>query len=735
MRRSLVALSILAILTALVPTAGAATTTTTRSGGGPAGDIRELPPGYKLPSVTKDPAAVSRATARYDAQRLEVGDERLWLAIDDFNQELYVKDYMFRGKGEHIQVWVASDADATSSNTDFPDGDCRNGVRTEITDEQVRYLIDEFDTNIYPKESETFSVPPNRDGRRAPLAKILELPGGYYSGPGDKIVVLIDNVRDDNFYDTDNENGFSYIAGFFSSGFNELLNRNVMTIDAWDWLHRTGANPPNEPVEGDNCLSAPARPYLYEGVFAHEYQHLLEYYEDPFEGNWVNEGISDWAQTLTGYVDAAAPVTDVGFDSHVQCFLGWGGVLTDANPNPRNGGPENSLNLWGDQTDYESEILCDYGATYTMMLMLAHRYGDGFMGDLHRDDRPGFRSLRSLLNSYDPGETVQHTVNTWAAMVALDGILDDGADYTGPGRRSDYRVGTLDATINWATDQTYSSPGAPPNGSDYVRLREGKTWLRAGTLESLRFAGDRRLPPLPIEWTVDAAPAGDPDDAALYSGKGDNLDRSIVQEVTVPEGDPNLTFEGDWDTEAGYDYGYVQVSTDNGSTYESIECPDSVPAPLGPGFEGDSAGFVTETCDLSAYAGQTVVLAFRYVTDSSVQEDGFWVDDVSVGGTVISDGSSLSGWMSLTEFNPIEVEDYTVRIVSYTGDGSAVQLAKVPLDNSFGSGSLHGRELDRRVADHARTVSVIVTYHDSTETVGQYAPYALRANGVLQPGG
>ena len=108
-----------------------------------------------------------------------------------------------------------------------------------------------------------------------------------------------------------------------------------MTIDAFDWLHRTGANPPNEPVPGNNCTSAPARPFLYEGVFAHEYQHLLERYEDPDEVNWINEGLSDWAQTLTGYVDPAKPITEIGFDSHIQCFLGWLGVATPANPNPR----------------------------------------------------------------------------------------------------------------------------------------------------------------------------------------------------------------------------------------------------------------------------------------------------------------------------------------------------------------------------------------------------------------
>ena len=139
-----------------------------------------------------------------------------------------------------------------------------------------------------------------------------------------------------------------------------------MTIDAFDWLHRTGENPPNEPVPGNNCTSAPARPFLYEGVFAHEYQHLLRSYVDPAETTWQNEGTSDTAIVLTGYSDPTAPITDVHFDSHIQCYQGYLGVMSPANPNPREGGPENSLNVWGDQDfDHESEILCDYGAAYS----------------------------------------------------------------------------------------------------------------------------------------------------------------------------------------------------------------------------------------------------------------------------------------------------------------------------------------------------------------------------------
>ena len=86
----------------------------------------------------------------------------------DSTQGDYVKQYTLRGIGNNVEVWVASDEDEISSGLDFPAGDCRNdGVRNVITDAQVNYLIDQFDNNIYPKESTTFSVPPTADGTKA----------------------------------------------------------------------------------------------------------------------------------------------------------------------------------------------------------------------------------------------------------------------------------------------------------------------------------------------------------------------------------------------------------------------------------------------------------------------------------------------------------------------------------------------------------------------------------------
>src|SRR6478735_1962874 len=350
-------------------------------------DVREVAPDAKFSTKRLGRVgAQSRRSRLAAAATPAVGTQRSWLGLDDANGSLYRKPYTLRGVGDKIEVWVAND-------TAFPAGDCRTAVAntTTITDAQVQRLITEFDGNMYPKETAAFSTPPDRDGSNALLGPDANGNGGNYTGDGDNTVALIDNVRDDNYYTF--PAAPTYIAGFFSSQFNELVDRNVMTVDAFDWLHRTTANPADEPT-ADLCTSRPARPNLYEGVFAHEWQHLLHYYTDPFETTWMNEGLSDIAQTLTGYVDSTATVFDRGADSHLYCFQGFGTVQTPFNPNPRDcGGPENSLNLWGEDNN-PNAVLADYGNAFSMMLFLFDRYGPDILTTLHNDgELQGLASL------------------------------------------------------------------------------------------------------------------------------------------------------------------------------------------------------------------------------------------------------------------------------------------------------------------------------------------------------
>ena len=726
-----------------------------KAGSGQGGsDVRNTGPdlnkGKKLPISAKESEQVKGQPPLGPAK---VGTTRTWLALDDVSGAIYLKNYTLRGVGDHIEVWVANDRA-------FPAGDCRNDLGlTNVTDAQVNNFIHEFDTNIYPKESETFSVPPARDGHNAILPKLIpNLPSSEYKGEGDNIVTLVDNVRDANYYEPTTPDGQTYIAGFFYSVFNEYFDRNVMTIDAFDWLHRTGANPPDDSadpaylacseerqVDPSRLLGLP-RPHLYEGTFAHEYQHLLEYYEDADETSWVNEGLSDWAQTLVGYVDPSVPPDDPGADSHIKCFLGF-------SP-PNFGGPENSLTAWGDQGG--PEILCDYGAAYTFMEYLASHYGVDAMTALHREDGNGLVGLDTVLDGQGATVSARDTLHDWAAAMAVDAQVDTGGGVNGVSATS-VTASSLTAKINWDNPEAYSDAGAPPNGSDYVRLRDGAgAYLSAGQINSITFNGASSLVPDPVAWTVDTTPpdattadtscAKIPDGtgpAALYSGCGPNLDRAIVRSVAVPATGGALTFDALWDTEVGWDFGFVQVSTDGGATWASLPTADTTtahdPGAISqvvsqlPGFTGDAGTWRPQSADLGAYAGKNVLVAFRYITDSGVNEGGFWVRNINAAGTPLP-SDSLSGWQSATDVHPVAVQGFTVQLVAYGADGAPVWVYRLPLDSAF-DGTLSGSALTAAIGTDATTVAAIVMYDDDTESAPKQANYTLTVNGVVQPGG
>ena len=255
---------------------------------------------------------------------------------------------------------------------------------------------------------------------------------------------------------------------------------------------------------------------------------------------------------------------------------------------------------------------------------------------------------------------------------------------------------------------------------------------------------------MPIRSTVAADPPLQAGDPALYSGFGNNRDEAIVREVAVPGGaGATLTFNALWNQEVGWDFGFVQVSTDGGAGCQSIACtdtttttnPDALPTAKEnvPGFTGFSGAWKAETCSLAAYAGQNVLLAFRAFNDpGTLGQDtsvppGFWVDDVTVGGTLISDGTTLAGWKSATETHPNTVSGFTVYIVSMRTTKERVTVKPLKLDGDF---ALKGFNfIGKYVDQQADWVGAIVFYDDPSETSTQYAPYKLTVNGVVQPGG
>ncbi len=676
------------------------------------------PPSWRWPSSSgrRPPPQPRRTTP-------PVGTVRPWIGLDTVNQRLYLKDFTLKAVGNKIEVWVASDTDSVSTGTRFPDGDCRNAVpgSTTITTRQAQDLAREFDTTIHPRESAAFSVPPDRDGTNA-------LVGGDYTGAGDKIVTLVDNVRDENFY-TFPENP-TYIAGFFSSQFNELLDRNVMTIDAYDWKHRTGANPPDQPT-GDPCTSRPGRPFLYEGVFAHEYQHLLQYYQDPNEVNFINEGLSDFAISLTGYGSPEKTIFQRGADSHITCFQGFGVVRTRFNPNPRDcGGPQNSLTLWGDEGD-GAEILSDYGNAWSFQQYLFDRYGQRFISALHRDGaHQGLGGVQAALNRFGNRADVFDVLHDFQTMNLLDRAIGVPSGTVTGRPKSAVTTPSLRQALNLDNPAAYAKPGAAPNGADYVSLQGVSAPLTGSQLKEVTFRGATTLPPLSLRWSVVRDAPGRAGNPTLWSGNESNLDAAAITSVAVPTANPTLTYTEKHLAEEGYDYAYTVVSTDGGRTYTPLANANTVRGPLGPALNGDAGSFVTQRFDLSAYAGQTVLLGFRYVSDGGVNDGGWYVDDVRVGGTTVSNGSTLAPFRSPSQVRPTEVANWHVRLVGLDAAGHRAHVAVLDARNRF--------RLDAQQLAAFRgfpTVVATVAYDDPTEQVQQYAPYTLTVNGVVQPGG
>jgi hypothetical protein len=693
----------------------------------------------------------------------KIGDTKTWLGLDDQRGVINLKNYQLRGVGTHVEVWVGTNLNfpntsmlnpLTPDPTDFfTYNDCRNdGVRNVITNDQVNYLIDQFDNNIYPIESDWWSTPPNRNGNKAVLAKQLGFPQSYYRGEGDNIVVLVDNVRDSNFYDQNNANTNSYIAGFYYSVFDDYFDRDVMSIDAWDWLHRTGADPLHEP-SGDPCTSAPARPFLYEGVFAHEYQHLLHRYTDPDEATWVNEGLSDFTEVITGYANLSKHTNEKGHDSHTNAYLGWEAVTDPQwNPIPYQSGPENGLPAWGDQGD--DEILADYGnAMFFMNYVRSQGFDRDFFHAWQHNPANGIEGLNSTLAAFGSGATFQSLLNDDMISALVDGYLDNGASLSG-GSSAQFQNSATEATVLINADAN-GTLGAPPFGADYLDLGAG------GSLASVAFNGDDTFNFAGgADWLVDTDGYFTNPDVSGQTFYDNMQDLSIARDVSGHDGQV-LSFDHYYAMELGWDFGFVQVSTDSGASWQSLGCDGTTSAhdpgaisPIVanlPGYTGPSGDPAVTATNGTAAAplhvtcpglpAGTDYLAFRLMTDPAAQFDGWHVKNIQLDGVNVGAPADLTGWDNERFFSPLTL-DFGFALVGINGTVDAFGNVSGPpgsvtvfrpalsAENDY---TLSPADL-AELSGFARVVAV-VSGVPAGEDSTLYQPYSLLVNGVEKADG
>ena len=387
----------------------------------------------------------------------------------------------------------------------------------------------------------------------------------------------------------------------------------------------------------------------------HELQHLIHADHDTLEETWINEGMSTFSEYLGGY----------GMDaSSINYYLDR---------------PENSLVNWDEHYSAPTgpETIADYGQVYLFTLYMNDKLGKDFIRALALNTKQGIDSINEVLRAR--GSKLDFTTLYQNFITAL--VLD--SEKPGNGIYNFDSINLRDIpidksgtprgkTVNFESAASYEKEGVPAWGGDFKQLAFDSK------IDSISFDG---VDFLPVPWLSVKDPISANGNKVLWSNQGNETDNSIILEADLTGvASATLNFDHYYRIEEGWDYGFVQVSTDGGYTWSSLENentrndldPDGYPkiqANL-PGFTGASNGWSHESFDLSAFAGQKLFISFRYITDWATYEAGWFLDNITIPEIGLSfDGSSTDKLISPSKLMGQYV-NYTVTFINEKTKGN-----------------------------------------------------------------
>lgn len=328
---------------------------------------------------------------------------------------------------------------------------------------------------------------------------------------------------------------------------------------------------------------------LYFGTLVHEFQHLSQWYVDPNESAWLNEGLSQLAEIYLGLETAET----------VDYLLA----------------PDTRLNTWS----YDEDVFAHYAASYLFCVYLWEQLGDAAIQELARHPANGLASVDAVLKGFRPDLSLEQLLADWVAA----NYLDDPA----AGPQYNYNVFDLREVATTGAIKHFpqeSMHTLEPFAAHYIELDA------AGPV-TISFAGDtvtRFLPTEPYSGeTVWMAPGQDIINASLTRP----FDLTGLNSAT-------LTFWTWYDLKYDFDYGYITVSTDDGQTWELLDLSNNRQGEYGPALNGASqsepgaqkGGWIQESISLDRFTGRNILLRFELLTYYDSDARGLAIDDIAI---------------------------------------------------------------------------------------------------------
>ena len=372
----------------------------------------------------------------------------------------------------------------------------------------------------------------------------------------------------------------------------------------------------------------------YLSTLAHELQHLVHWNNDRGEEGWVTEGLSEVATSVAGYRFTRQ---DVFLRSPAISLINW---------------PE--------------QLSVHYGAAFLFFDYLASHYGT-------RDD------LKVLVA--EPGDDIQGINSYLSALgfqatfrdVFKDWVVANFLDEPGGGRYS-YPELNVRATATGRMDEFGERRSSIPQ---YSAEYWGMDITRGDALIGFQGQAESMLLPTSLDGG-----------SCWWGNRGDSISSTLTRNLDLSGvAGATLRYRVWFDLEEDWDYGYVQVSTDGGSTWDILQGPGTssenpVGNNFGHGYTGTSDGWLQEEVDLSGYAGRRVLLRFHYVTDQALNGIGLCFRDISVPEVDFFDrGPGSRGWQSegfVWTDNRVS-QEYIVQVIEV---GEETRVREIPLDGS-----------------------------------------------------
>jgi len=414
---------------------------------------------------------------------------------------------------------------------------------------------------------------------------------------------------------------------------------------------------------------------FYEGVLAHEFQHMIHWANDRNEETWWNEGCSELAAYLNGYDPG-------GFD--------WIFLMD----------PDVQLTSWPES----GESMANYGASYLFAAYVLGRFGEETMKQIIAHPENGTVGFDAVLAEY--GLTFTDLFADWLVANYVDNLQafvnDPRFDYP------DHLVGPASTDVSHDRYPVERSSTVHQYAADYIELN-GDDDLQ------IAFQGDTVARLVPAD-----AYSGR---YAWWSNRGDDSNATLTRAFDL-RGVTQATLSA-WmwyQIEEDWDYAYVEVSTDGGKTWDLLSGPSSTTSnpngnSFGPAYTGSSNGWIKETFDLTPYAGKQILFRFEYVTDDAVNQPGWLIDDLSIPELDYSEDfeSGPGGWESggFIYSDNLVAQRYLVQVILL---GQETQVLRLDLDAAQ-HGTLTLRGLGR---DFDSAVLVISALAPSTTEVASY---------------